>query len=97
MPITMGHDGDALEEQVLADMAHEGFTVVAKDYSPSTTEPHHHDVDICLHIIAGEFRLTEVDAALVHRFGPGDRVFVPRGTRHAEDHDELRMVVGRRS
>jgi quercetin dioxygenase-like cupin family protein len=77
-------------------MAGEGFEAMIKDYSSGTTEPHHHDYDVRLYILEGEFRLTEVDRSVVHRFGPGDEVFVARGTIHAEDHGPLRMIVGRR-
>ena len=92
--VTRGHR--ASEAQATVAMSDMGFTAAAKDYAPGTTEPHRHDYDICLHILEGEFRLGLTEANVVHSYGPGDRLFVPAGTLHFEDHGELRMVVGRR-
>lgn len=86
----------ASEAQATAEMSGQGFTAAAKDYAPGKTEPHRHDYDICLHILDGEFRLGLVDEGVVRSFGAGDRIFVPAGTLHFEDHGSLRMVVGRR-
>ncbi len=92
--VTRGHG--ASEAQAAVEMSDKGFTAAAKDYAPGKTEPHRHDYDICLHIVEGEFRLGLVDENVVHSCGPGDRLFVPAGTLHFEDHGRLRMVVGRR-
>ena len=88
--------GAASETQAVADISRQGFDAAPKDYAAGKTEPHRHDYDICLHILEGEFRLGLVDEGVVHSFGPGDRLFVPAGTLHFEDHGPLRMVVGRR-
>lgn len=96
MPITSNHEPAAAQEQVLQQMQQAGFEAAAKDYAAGRTEPHAHDYDVCLYILEGEFRLTEMDRAMVHRFGPGDKVLVGRGTVHAEEHGPLRMIVGRR-
>jgi len=96
MSIEVTHRDGASEAQALAELDRDGFTAAAKDYEPGRTEPHRHDYDICLHILDGEFRLGLVDEGVVRSFGPGDRLFVPAGTRHFEDHGVLRMVVGRR-
>jgi quercetin dioxygenase-like cupin family protein len=82
--------------QVIEEMAGQGFEAAVKDFAPGQTQPHHHDYDVCLHILEGEFKLAEVDPSIVHRFGPGDRVLVDRETVHAEEHGALRMIVGRR-
>lgn len=87
---------DATEEQAIAEMARTGFAAAAKDYVPGSTEPHQHDYDVCLQILEGEFHLLEADQGIVHRCTPGDRVMVDAGTRHAEEHGALKMVVGRR-
>jgi hypothetical protein len=84
------------EERMIEEMALEGFEAAAKDYGPGETEPHAHDYDVCLYILEGEFRLREVERSIVHRFGPGNKVVVDRGTVHAEAHGALRMIVGRR-
>ena len=86
----------ASEDQVIEEMARNGYEAAARVYSSGMTEPHQHDYDVCLYILEGEFRLTEVDKSVVHRFQPGDQVFVARGTVHAEEYGSLRMIVGRR-
>jgi quercetin dioxygenase-like cupin family protein len=96
MPVVKSHQPGAAENQMIEEMARDGFEAAAKDYASGATEPHHHDYDVCLYILEGEFRLREVDRSVVHRFVPGDKVLVDRGTVHAEEHGELRMVVGRR-
>ncbi len=96
MSVVTSHQPGAPEDRMLEEMARDGFEAAAKDYAPGRTEPHRHDYDVCLYILEGEFRLAEVDRSLVHRFGPGDKVLVARGTAHAEEHGALRMIVGRR-
>lgn len=96
MPVTVSHNPGAPEEQVIEEMARDGFEAAAQDYSSGKTEPHHHDYDVCLYILDGEFKLNEVGRETIHRFGPGDRILVDRGTVHCEEHEQLRMIVGRR-
>ena len=96
MPIKMTNSPGASEDQIIEEMARDGFVTAIKDYYSGTTEPHTHDYDVCLYILDGEFRVTDTDASVVHRFRPGDKVLVDRGTTHAEDHGPLRMIVGRR-
>ncbi len=95
MQVAISHDPGAPEEQVVEEMAQEGFAAAPKDYPSGKTEPHHHDYDVYLYIMEGEFRL-RLDAQTVHICRPGDRVRVPRGTVHSEEHGPLRMIVGRR-
>lgn len=96
MSVITTHQPGASEHQMIEEMARGGFQAAAQAYDPGATEPHHHDYDVCLYILEGEFRLREVERSMVHRFGPGDKVFVGRGTVHAEEHGPLRMIVGRR-
>jgi quercetin dioxygenase-like cupin family protein len=96
MSIVTTHQPGTPEDRMIAAMARDGFEAAAKAYAPGKTEPHRHDYDVCLYILEGEFSLADADRGLVHRFGPGDKVFVPRGTAHAEEHGALRMIVGRR-
>jgi len=96
MSIEVAHAAGASEAQALAAISLQGFTAAAKDYAPGKTDPHRHDYDICLHILAGEFRLGLPDEGALRSFGPGDRLHVPAGTFHYEEHGDLRMVVGRR-
>ena len=86
----------ASEAEAVAEFSGKGFAAAAKDYEAGKTEPHRHDYDICLHVLEGEFRLSLVEEGEVHSFGPGDRLLVPAGTLHFEEHGRLRMVVGRR-
>ena len=96
MSVVTIHKPAAPENQMIEEMARDGFEAAIKDYGSGATEPHQHDYDVCLYILDGEFRLREVERSIVHRFGPGDKVFVDRGTVHAEEHGPLRMIVGRR-
>ncbi|HXG99703.1 MAG TPA: cupin domain-containing protein [Sphingomicrobium sp.] len=96
MSVEVNRGHGASETQAAVEMSEKGFTAAAKDYEPGHTEPHRHEYDICLHILEGEFRLGLPEEDVVHSYGPGDRLFVPAGTLHFEDHGELRMVVGRR-
>ncbi len=84
------------EAQALAEVSSDGFAAEVRDYPPGKTEPHRHDYDICLHILAGEFKLGLPEDGTVRSFGPGERLLVRAGTLHFEDHGPLRMVVGRR-
>lgn len=96
MPIIIDHEPASAEDVVLEQMKRGGFEAAAKEYAAGKTELHAHDYDVSLYILEGEFNLTEVENAVVHRFGPGDKVLVDRGTVHAEEHGALRMIVGRR-
>jgi quercetin dioxygenase-like cupin family protein len=96
MPIEKIGCTTASEAEALAQMAEAGFAAESKGYPAGRAEPHRHDHDICLHILAGEFRLGIPDEGVIHSFWPGDRVLVPAGTLHFEDHGPLKMVVGRR-
>ena len=96
MPVEVTRGHDASEAEALAEIGGHGFAAEAKDYAPGRTDPHCHDYDVLLHILSGEFRLGLVEEGVTHSAGPGNRVFVPAGTLHTEDHGPLRMVVGRR-
>ncbi|HEX8512804.1 MAG TPA: hypothetical protein VF688_06830 [Allosphingosinicella sp.] len=96
MPIEKMDCTAASEAEALSQIAEGGFAAESKLYSAARTEPHRHEHDICLHILTGEFRLGIPDEGAIHSFGPGDRVFVPAGTLHFEDHGPLKMIVGRR-
>ena len=97
MLVTVTSNNGASETDTVVEMSEKGFVAEAKDYVPGTTAPHRHDYDICLHILEGEFRLGLVDDDVVLSCGPGDRLVVPAGTLHFEDHGPLKMVVGRRN
>ena len=96
MSIQLMQGNQASEAQAISEISAQGFAAAAKDYGPGRTEPHRHTYDICLHILEGEFRLGLPDDGVVRGFGPGERLLVPAGTPHFEEHGPLRMVVGRR-
>ena len=92
--VTQGYG--AGEEQALDELKRDGFNASATDYAPGRSEPHQHDYDVCVHVIAGEFKVIEEGRGAVHSCGPGAKIFVPSGTPHWEDHGAVRLVVGRR-
>ncbi len=96
MAVSLISNQNASEETAAEEMVRDGFEAAAKDYTPGRTEPHHHDYDICLYIVEGEFRVADVETGAIHIFGPGDKALVDRNTPHWEEHGALRMVVGRR-
>ncbi len=91
---TSGHT--ISEDQAVEEMTRAGFVAAAKDYAAGSTEPHQHDYDVCLYVIEGTFGVIEADSGVRHSFKPGDKAYVPSGTRHSEDHGPVRIVVGRR-
>jgi quercetin dioxygenase-like cupin family protein len=96
MAVVVESEYRAGEERALAELERDGFKAEALNYAPGRTEPHAHDYDVCLHVLEGEFRVSEVDRGIVHACGPGSKLTVPAGTRHSEDHGAVRLVVGRR-
>lgn len=70
--------------------------MLPRDFAPGKTEPHSHDYDVSLYILEGRFLLPDVEMGIVLSCKVGDRVLVTAGTVHAEEHDVLKMVVGRR-
>lgn len=62
----------------------EGYEVSSYTYRPGTVFPaHEHGEDKCDAVIEGLFRLT-VDGT-DYDLGPGDRLYIPAGTRHAAE------------
>jgi hypothetical protein len=96
MPVVKMHKPKVPEIQMIDEMKRDGFAAALRDYGSGTTHPDQHDYDVCLYILEGEVRLREVERSILHRFGPGDKVFVGRDTVHAEEHGPVRMIVGRR-
>jgi mannose-6-phosphate isomerase-like protein (cupin superfamily) len=95
MPVAIAHS-PADPDEVLAQLIADGFDASRRDYQPDSTEPHRHDYDVCLYVIEGEIKVFEDGVAEPHACGPGDRLMVPAGTVHHEEHGALRMIVGRR-
>ncbi len=96
MKITVQEGYGAGEAQAVAEMQQSGFEGGIKDYTPSRTEPHSHDYDVCLYVLDGQIDILEAEQGITHSCPPGSKVYVPAGTPHAEEHGALKMIVGRR-
>lgn len=65
-------------------MESDGYEISSRTYRPGTVfPPHEHEQDKCDAVIEGTFRLTVGDVA--YDLGPGDRLYLPAGTRHAAE------------
>ena len=84
------------EQAAVEEMIRDGFAAETKAYQGGRSDPHHHEYDVCLYVLEGEFRVTDVDAGTVHVVRPGETALVDRGTVHLEEHGPVKMVVGRR-
>lgn len=85
------------EDQAISEADRDGFATHVMCLSPNRTEPHRHDYDVRLYILEGTFELSSLEDDVVHMCGPGAKVFVGAGTLHAEQHDGVKLVVGRRT
>ena len=69
----------------LREIAKTGFWPTPFVSSPSRELPiHHHDVDIQGYLISGHTYILD-EKGQRHDVGPGDKLVLPAGTRHAED------------
>jgi quercetin dioxygenase-like cupin family protein len=77
-------DGPLNEKRMMRLLEFEGYDVLVFTYRPGTifTE-HQHAQDKCDGVLAGTLRISVGDA--VFDLGPGDRLYVPAGTRHAAE------------
>ena len=77
-------DGPLSEKALVAKLERLGYRVACYRYPPGTVFPtHRHDEDKIDAVLAGRFRITMGDGSV--DLGPGDAVFVPRGTDHAAE------------
>lgn len=77
-------DGPLGEKRMMALLEHEGYEVAAFAYRPGTLfPPHEHAQDKCDAVIEGHLRITVGET--VYDLGPGDRLYLPAGTRHSAD------------
>lgn len=73
-------------------MESEGYEVAAYAYRPGTVfPPHEHSQEKCDAVIEGVLRVTVGDTA--YDLGPGDRIYLPAGTRHAAQVVGAKTVV----
>jgi quercetin dioxygenase-like cupin family protein len=77
-------DGTVSEKRMMNILETEGYEVSTYTYRPGTVfSPHEHAQDKCDAVIEGTFRLTANGVAF--DLGPGDRLYIPAGTRHAAE------------
>ncbi len=77
-------DGPVSEKRMIHVMEGEGYEISSYTYRPGTVFPSHdHPQEKCDAVIEGTLRLT-VDG-VVYDLGPGDRLYLPAGTRHAAE------------
>ena len=78
------------EKRVMGFLEREGYEVVVYAYREGTVfEEHVHPHDKCDAVIEGFFRIRVGDD--VFDMKPGDRLYIPAGTRHSAE------VIGRRT
>jgi quercetin dioxygenase-like cupin family protein len=75
-------DGEMSERRLRRAMEHEGYEVAVYAYRPGTTfDWHSHAEEKCDAVVEGAFRI-EIEGGEVFDLRPGDRLYVPAGTRH---------------
>jgi quercetin dioxygenase-like cupin family protein len=77
-------DGPVTEKRLMSILESEGYEVASYTYRPGTVfPPHEHTQDKCDAVVEGTFRLTANGAA--YDLEPGDRLYIPAGTRHTAE------------
>ncbi len=85
-------DGPLSEKRMMGVMEREGYEVAVYAYREGTTFPaHEHAQDKCDGVLEGVLRVTVGDEAF--DLGPGDRLYLPAGTRHAAEVIGSKTVV----
>jgi quercetin dioxygenase-like cupin family protein len=83
-------DGPLAEKRLMGLLEREGYEVGVYTYREGTVfEEHEHPQDKCDAVLEGFFRVQVGDA--LFEMKPGDRLYIPAGTRHRAE------VVGRRT
>ncbi len=83
-------DGPLSEKRMMGLLEHDGYEVAVTTYRAGTVFPEHaHAQDKCDGVLEGVLRVTIAETSF--DLGPGDRLFIPAGTRHSA------QVVGRRT
>jgi quercetin dioxygenase-like cupin family protein len=77
-------DGTLSEKRMMRMLEMEGYDVLVFTYRPGTTFlEHQHAQAKCDGVLSGTLRVSVGDA--VFDLQPGDRLYVPAGTRHAAE------------
>ncbi len=75
-------DGSLSEKRMMRALELEGYDVLVYTYRPGTVFPEHeHARPKCDAVLEGVLRITIGEKAW--DLGPGDRLYLPAGTRHA--------------
>ncbi len=75
-------DGPVSEKRMMGLMESEGYEVASYTYREGTAfPPHEHGQDKCDGVVHGVLRVTV--GGDVYDLGPGDRLYLPAGTRHS--------------
>ena len=83
-------DGPLTEKRMMRLLEQEGYEVAAWSYREGTVfSEHEHAHDKCDAVLEGTLRITVAGTA--HDLKPGDRLYLPAGTRHRAE------VLGRRT
>ncbi|MGH9366226.1 MAG: cupin domain-containing protein [Thermoanaerobaculia bacterium] len=83
-------DGPLTEKRMMGVMEREGYEVAVYAYREGTVFPEHeHAQEKCDGVIEGFLRITVGDTP--YDLAPGDRLYLPAGTRHSA------QVIGRRT
>lgn len=83
-------DGPLTEKRYIGFLEREGYEVGVFAYRAGTVFPEHeHAFEKCDAVIEGVLRITV--GGVAYDLEPGDRLYLPAGTRHAAE------VVGRRT
>ena len=75
-------DGPLSERRMMKLLEFEGYAVLVYTYRPGRVfSEHEHAQDKCDGVLDGTLRVTVGES--VYDLGPGDRLYLPAGTRHA--------------
>jgi quercetin dioxygenase-like cupin family protein len=75
-------DGPLTEKRMMGLMESDGYEVASYAYRQGTMfPPHEHAQDKCDAVLQGVLRVTVGDETF--DLGPGDRLYLPAGTRHS--------------
>jgi quercetin dioxygenase-like cupin family protein len=85
-------DGPVSEKRMMAMLEQEGYEVAVYSYREGTVfSEHQHAQDKCDGVVEGTLRITVRGEA--YDLKPGDRLYLPAGTRHAAEVIGTKTVV----
>ncbi len=83
-------DGPPTEKRMMSVLESEGYEVAVYTYREGTVfSEHEHSQEKCDAVVEGILRITA--GGVSHDLKPGDRLYLPAGTRHSAE------VVGRKT